>query len=82
MKNKSKLVEVIGWYGMAAILLAYALNSFKIIDSSHLAYQLLNLTGAIGVVVVSYVKGVMQPAVLNMVWAIIAVIAIIQISLN
>lgn len=79
MKRRHKSVDLIGWYGAAAILLAYALNSFSVIDSSDLTYQLLNLTGAIGVVIVSYAKGVAQPAVLNAVWAAIALLAIIQI---
>lgn len=79
MKKNLKLIETVGWYGTAAILLAYALNSFKVIDAGHLAYQILNLTGAVGIVVVSYVKGAKQPATLNVVWAVIAAIAIIQI---
>ena len=82
MKSKLKLVELAGWYGAAAILLAYALNSFNVLNSDDLAYQLLNLTGAMGIVAISYAKGVKQPAALNAVWAIIALIAIIHISLS
>lgn len=82
MKSKLKLVELVGWYGACAILLAYALNSFELIDSSDLTYQLLNLTGAAGVAIISYAKGVKQPAFLNAVWAIIALIAILQIGFN
>lgn len=82
MKSKLKPVELAGWYGAVAILLAYALSSFSVIDSGDLVYQLLNLTGALGIVIISYVKGVKQPAALNAVWAIVALIAIVQISLS
>ena len=48
-----KTIEIFGWYGMIAIVLAYALVSFSLLQSNGLAYQLLNFTGAIGIVVVS-----------------------------
>ena len=71
------LNETIGWYGTIAILLAYALVSFGVIDAHSLLYQILNITGAGGIAYVSFLKRAYQPAVLNVVWAIIAVVAII-----
>ena len=50
------LIEIIGWYGTAAIVGAYALNSFNIIGSNSLPYQILNFTGAIGIVACSLSK--------------------------
>jgi len=82
MINKSNIAEVVGWYGTFAILLAYALLSFKIIPASGLLYQLLNLTGAVGIVVISLAKKAKQPAILNIVWAIIALIAIISLVIH
>lgn len=82
MKSKFKPIEVVGWYGAFAILLAYALNSFNILESNDLVFQLLNLTGAIGIVAISYTKGAKQPAVLNMAWSVVALVAIVQIILN
>lgn len=76
-----KMAEVAGWYGIAAILGAYALVSFSVIESNSFLFQALNLTGAIGVIWISYVKGVKQSVVLNVVWAIIAVIAIFKLVL-
>lgn len=81
MKYKNKFAELAGWYGAIAILTAYALVSFKIIPSSSLSYQLLNLTGSIGVITISLNKKAKQPAVLNIVWAIIAAIAIINLAI-
>lgn len=75
--NKKQLVELLGWYGVIAILLAYALISFETIESKSYIYQLLNLTGALGIVAVSIVKKAKQPAVLNAIWAIVALVAIV-----
>ncbi|MDD5726917.1 MAG: CBU_0592 family membrane protein [Patescibacteria group bacterium] len=82
MKNKggsffSGIDTLVGWYGMAAILLAYALVSFGTLKPDSLTYQLLNLSGALGILVISLLKRAFQPAALNIVWAIIAVVAVI-----
>lgn len=82
MLNKKRITEVIGWYGVFAILLAYALVSFKIVPTSSYLYQLLNLTGAISIAVISITKKAKQPATLNVVWAIIAFVAIICLIIN
>jgi hypothetical protein len=71
-----KLVELYGWYGMAAIILAYALVSFSIIKPTGLAFQILNGTGALGIVFISFHRKAYQPGVLNILWTLIAVIAI------
>ena len=80
--KKDLIVELVGWYGAVAILMGYTLNTFNVLDSSSIFYQVLNLTGAIGIVVVSISKGAKQPAVLNFVWAVIALLAIASIVLG
>lgn len=75
------IAEILGWYGIAAILLAYALVSFEVLSADGYAYQLLNLTGAIGVVIISITKKAAQPAVLNIIWAVIALVAITVLAL-
>ena len=77
--NKKILDEIIGWYGAIAIVSAYALLSFNIIVSESIVYQLLNATGAIGIVYISFKKKAYQPGVLNIIWTIIAIVAIIRI---
>ena len=79
---KKTFLELIGWYGMCAILSAYFLNSFSFISSTNFWYQFLNTTGAIGIVVVSFLKKAYQPMVLNIVWTLIGVIAMVNILLN
>jgi len=80
---KSQLwAEIAGWYGTAAIVLAYALVSFDVVSAESTAYQLLNLTGALGIVVIAAVKGVRQPLLLNIFWAVIALVALIRIYIG
>ena len=67
-------IEIYGWYGALAIIAAYALVSFSLIQPTSLTYQTLNVTGALGIYKKAY-----QPGILNMVWAIIAVVAIMKL---
>lgn len=76
---KKKLAELAGWYGTAAIVAAYALVSFEIISAAESLYQVLNLTGAIGIIIIAAVKGVMQSVVLNIFWAAIAIAALVRL---
>lgn len=48
--------DIIGWYGVLAILVAFALNSFGVFAADNAYYQLLNATGALGIVVSSFKK--------------------------
>ena len=72
-------IEIYGWYGAFAILSAYFLNSFGLIKAESV-YQILNLTGAIGIVIVSIHNGALPPAALNGAWAIIATVALINLK--
>lgn len=78
----NKYTEIAGWYGMLAILGAYSLVSFNLVQSDSLAFQLLNLTGALGLIVVAASKGVTQSVILNVFWAIVAIIALFNIFIS
>jgi len=80
MKHRAE--NYFGWYGVAAILLAYALLNADVIQVKSVAYQLLNLTGALGIVGEALSKKDMQPAILNGIWAIIAVLALINVAVH
>lgn len=73
------LIEIFGWYGMSAIILAYALISFGVLQPTSLSFQLLNATGALGIVVISFYKKAYQPCVLNIIWTVIALGAMARI---
>lgn len=74
--------EFCGWYGMTALIAAYGLVSFDIIEGNGLVYQLLNLSGGIGLLIVAAAKNVIQSVLLNVFWAVIGIIAIIEIILS
>ena len=73
-----KWTTVLGWYGVGAILVAYILNAFQIITVENAFYLILNLTGGIGIIVHSWKQKDYPPVVLNVVWAFVALIAIIR----
>jgi len=76
---KTKIIELYGWYGTVAIVAAYVLVSFSILSATNIWYQVLNGTGALGIVLVSFHKNNYQPGVLNIIWTVIAVVAILKI---
>lgn len=73
---KKIIIEIIGWYGTAAILLPYFLISFSILKADSFIYQVLNLTGAAAIIIISLYKRLYQTAVIDVIWAIIAAIAL------
>ncbi len=79
MPINRRLAEIAGWSGALAIVRAYALVSFNAIPADGWIFQILNLTGALGIIVISLIKGVRQSVALNTFWAIIAVVALIRL---
>lgn len=79
MKTKQLVRETIGWYGTIAIVAAFALVSFEVVKPTSLIYQLLNGTGALGIVYISFKKKAYQPGVLNIIWTIIALVSIVRL---
>jgi hypothetical protein len=71
-----KLYELFGWIGVAFILIAYALNTFQVLDSADIKYVLLNIFGAVGIIWSSGVKKDFQPVALNVVWLVVAMIGL------
>jgi len=76
---REKITEALGWYGVVAVVSAYAALSLGLLTSDSLLFQGLNLTGAIGIVIDAVEDKNTQPAVLNIIWAIIAIVAIVRI---
>jgi len=79
--TNDQIREIFGWYGAVAIILAYVLVSFSIIDSTNIWYQILNGTGALGIAIDAFYDKNYQPVVLNAIWAVIAVVAILKIAI-
>lgn len=70
------LVEIAGWLGAALILGAYALLTAGKLQARSVAYQAMNVVGALGFIVNSGWNGAIPSAALNVVWAGIGVAAI------
>ncbi len=65
-----------GWYGTLAILCAYFASSHGWLEQG-LAYHLLNLTGALGVGWVCWLRRTWQPLLLEVAWALVALSALL-----
>jgi hypothetical protein len=70
------LMELLGWVGVAALLTAYAGVSFKKLSPTSTVYQLLNAAGGALFVANTTYHRAFPPAFLNLVWTIIAMIAL------
>lgn len=73
------IYEIVGWLGTLAILLAYLLVTTKKISADDRNYQILNLAGAIGIIINSYVHGAIPSVGLNVVWLLIALYGLLKV---
>ena len=72
----SLIVDVIGWAGTALVLLAYLLITSKRLGSESKLYQGMNLFGAVGLIVNTFVNGAYPSTGLNIAWVLIALYGI------
>ena len=72
------MIHVVGAIGMLLILGAYGLVSSARIEGSGAAYQGMNLAGAGFLIIYSAALGAWVTVVLNVVWAAIAVVALVR----
>ena len=78
LKLRREFGEFLGWYGTVILLIAYGLSSFNILGPKDSLYQILNSTGALGIAYISFKRRAYQPAILNVVWFLIALMALIR----
>jgi len=76
------LIDILGWVGSVEVILAYGLNSYQRINSDSLLFQILNLTGAAFLIANTVYYGAFPSALINVIWVLIAVPAIIRIIRN
>lgn len=72
------LSNIFGWVGMILILIAFYLVSNKKVEPNSKPYQLMNLFGAIGIVINTYFNQAWPAMMLNVVWALIAIKTLFQ----
>lgn len=74
--------QLMGWYGVFAVLAAYVLVTLEYFSADSLVYLLLNASGAGALIVQSwYIKNT-QLVVLNVVWLGVAGFALVQLLLQ
>lgn len=71
--------DIVGWIGMILVLLAYVLLSTKRIENGFV-YQILNLVAGILMAIGLYPKNAWFSFSLQIVWAFVALIAIIKLK--
>ena len=70
------LIDVTGWIGVVALLVAYGLVSTKRTEGDSVAYQALNAIGAALLIVNSFYYGAYPSVGINVIWIGIAVYAL------
>ncbi len=76
------LTDIIGWIGSIEILAAFGLNSFQKIKSNSLAFQLLNLTGGVFLIINSIAHEAYPFTFINSVWVVISIIALFKMVIT
>jgi len=74
--NTHTWFDAIGWSGAAALLVAYAMISFKKLEGDSTAYQFLNIVGSLLLAVNTISYGAYPSSFVNMIWIGIAVFSI------
>jgi hypothetical protein len=79
ISHNHKLIGLLGWSGVVLIIGAYGSLSFSLTSNASLKYQLANFFGALFLMISGYAKRDYEPVVLNVVWILVALIALIKI---
>lgn len=72
------IIETIGWIGGVEVLVAYWLVSANKVKGTNVYYQVLNLTGAVFLIINTIYKEAYPSTLVNVVWVVIAVIGLLQ----
>jgi len=75
-------IEAIGWIGAVEVILAYGLNSSGKLKSDSVVFQILNLTGAVFLIVRTWYDESYPSMAINIIWTVIAIVALIKIYNN
>jgi hypothetical protein len=74
--NNQPWFDAIGWVGAVALLIGYALVSFKRLEGDAAAFQLLNISGSLLLAANTIFYGSYPSTFVNLIWAGIAVFSI------
>lgn len=79
--SKNILYEDLGWFGVILIVGSYGLLASGVLNSESVLYHALVLGGSLSVALISFIKKAYQPAVLNGIFALLAIIALARLLL-
>ena len=78
MVKTNTLIDIVGWVGAIALLLAYTFISSRRMEGDSASYQLLNLGGSAFLMVNSFFYGAYPSSIVNIVWISIAVFTMVR----
>ena len=78
VQKESNFLKSMGWIGTLFIITAYTLNSFGFLQTTDIAYPILNLLGAITAGIRIYYKKNWSNLFLEFFWGGVAIISIIR----
>ncbi len=81
-EQSQPLLAIIGWVGVVAVLLAYMLNSFGVLQTNQPLYFALNLVGSLTLLIEAYIHHDIPPVLLNIIWAIIAMVGLVRFLIS
>jgi hypothetical protein len=70
------LIDILGWVGAVALLVAYALISRGRFSGHSVPYQVLNVVGSVGLIVNTIYYGAYPSTFVNVVWIAIAILTL------
>lgn len=71
-------IDIIGWIGSVEVIVAYFLISYNKVDAKSAYYQILNLTGAVFLIINTVYYHSYPSTFINVVWVGIAGVALIK----
>ena len=80
--DSNVLIDIAGWMGVAALLVAYALVSTRRLAGDSMTYQLLNTAGSVLLIINSFYYGAYPSVSVNIAWIGIAIYALIRKRFN
>jgi hypothetical protein len=78
MVRTNTLIDIVGWVGAVALLMAYTFISTRRMEGDSARYQLLNLGGSALLMVNSFFYGAYPSSIVNIVWISIAIFTLFR----
>jgi hypothetical protein len=79
--NRRLLVgDVLGWLGAVSLIGAYLLVSLGVISAQSFLYQIMNIVGGGGLLVLAVMRRAYPSAVTNVMWVIIGLVALVGLA--